>query len=79
MTPQFKAKLLQSFKIWIAIYPAITLLLLFFGKYLAQVPLFLRTLILTLILVPSMVFVLLPLVNRLFATFDKGKNKVASQ
>ncbi len=52
--------------IWLAIYPSITLLFHFFGKQLLLIPLPLRTLTITLILVPLMVFVLLPALQKLF-------------
>jgi len=53
--------------IWIAIYPTITLIFFFFGKYLIQInPLPLRTLSITLVIVPLMVFVLLPQLQKLF-------------
>lgn len=75
MNTELKAKLLMALKIWVAIYPAITLVLWLFGKPLAQLPLGLRTLFLTLVLVPLMVFVLLPLVNRLFDLIPKPSKK----
>jgi len=65
MSAKVKNQLIQSLKIWIAIYPAITLIMLLFGRQLAALPIYLRTLVLTLILVPLMVFVLLPIVNAL--------------
>ncbi|MBP7407581.1 MAG: hypothetical protein KA941_02370 [Flavobacteriales bacterium] len=52
--------------IWLAIYPSITLLFFFFGKPLLLIPLPLRTLAVTLILVPLMVFILLPAMQKLF-------------
>ncbi|MEO6228917.1 MAG: hypothetical protein ABJB11_18710 [Ferruginibacter sp.] len=60
-----KAKIIQAIKVWLVIYPSITLFYGLFGSYLITLPLFLRTLILTLVLVPWMVFVGLPLVNLL--------------
>ena len=63
--PKWKTALL----IWLAIYPSITLLVLFFGQHLAQLPLMLRTLVMTAILVPLMVFVLLPWLQKLFGTW----------
>lgn len=50
--------------VWIAIYPTITLLQLLVGKHIKHLPLPLITLIMTLILVPTMVFVLLPLLRK---------------
>ena len=60
-----KAKIIQSLKIWVIIYPSITLFYVLFGSYLSEIPLYLRTLILTLALVPWMVFVGLPVVQLL--------------
>ncbi len=71
MNAKVKNQLIQSLKIWIAIYPAITLIMLLFGRQLAALPIYLRTLVLTLILVPLMVFVLLPTVNALSERFLK--------
>ncbi len=51
----------QSLLTWIAIYPVITLLLWLLGPAIAGLPLMVRTLILTVILVPAMVAVLMPL------------------
>jgi len=61
--PRWKTAVL----IWLAIYPSITLLMLLFGDLLAQLPMPLRTLVLTVVLVPLMVFVLLPRLQKLFA------------
>lgn len=52
--------------IWIAIYPTITLLFFFFGKNFAAInPLPLRTLVITAVVVPLMVYLVIPLVQRL--------------
>ena len=53
--------------VWIAIYPTITLLLELGGPLINDWPLPLRTLALTGVAVPLMVFVLLPLLQRTFA------------
>jgi antibiotic biosynthesis monooxygenase (ABM) superfamily enzyme len=53
--------------VWLAIYPALTLLLWIAGPEIRSWPLPLRTLALTVILVPSMVYVLLPALQRLLA------------
>ncbi len=58
-----KTKLIASLKIWVVIYPSITLFLYLFGGSLAALPLYQRTLILTLSLVPWIVFAGVPLVN----------------
>ncbi|GAB4430616.1 MAG: hypothetical protein OHK0039_49260 [Bacteroidia bacterium] len=52
--------------IWIAIYPSVNLLFFLLGDWLATLPMLLRTLVLTLVLVPLMVYVLLPGLTRLF-------------
>lgn len=58
-------KLIASLKIWIAIYPSITLFLYLFGEPLAAVPLYVRTFLLTISLVPWIVFFGVPLVDRI--------------
>lgn len=60
-----KAKVVQAIKVWIVIYPSITLFNLLFGSYLANLPLPVKTLILTMVLVPWMVFIELPIVNKI--------------
>ena len=55
--------------VWLAIYPAITVLQFLIGDVLVRLPVPLRTLILTGILVPLMVFVLLPLLRRLLGSW----------
>ena len=50
--------------VWIAIYPSITLLLWLAGPLLLRLPLMLRTLVLTGILVPLLVFLLLPFLQK---------------
>ena len=57
--------------VWLAIYPTITLLLALGGSAIAEWPLPLRTLALTLVAVPLMVFVLLPRLQRLLAPWLK--------
>ena len=64
-----KAKLLASLKIWLAIYPSITLFLYFLGEPLSTLPLYQRTLFLTLSLVPWIVFAGVPFVDYLFRLF----------
>lgn len=58
-----KAKLLASLKIWIVIYPSITLFLYLFGEALSVLPLYQRTLLLTVSLVPWIVFAGVPFVD----------------
>lgn len=61
------SKLKMAVLIWLAIYPTINLVFLLIGDRLTSLPLFVRTLILSVILVPLMVFVLLPLLTKAFA------------
>jgi antibiotic biosynthesis monooxygenase (ABM) superfamily enzyme len=58
-----KMKLIASIKIWIAIYPSITLFLYLFGETISVLPLYQRTLLLTLSLVPWIVFVGVPFID----------------
>ena len=58
-----KMKLMAALKIWVVIYPSITLFLYFFGQPLSALPLYQRTFLLTVTLVPWMVFVGVPLVD----------------
>lgn len=58
---------MASLKIWLVIYPSITLFLFLFGEPLSALPLYQRTFILTIILVPWVVFGGLPVVEKLFA------------
>ena len=53
--------------VWIAIYPAITCVSLLLGPYIKDLPIPLRTLILTLILVQLMVFILMPNLQKVMA------------
>lgn len=58
-----KMKLMMAIKIWLAIYPSITLFLYLLSKSSLELPLYLKTLFLTLILVPWVVFVGIPFVD----------------
>lgn len=69
-----KARLLMSLKIWLVIYPSITLFLFLFGQPLSSLPLYLRTFILTISLVPWMMFVGVPFVDLLIQKAT-GKKK----
>ncbi|WP_207494858.1 hypothetical protein [Aridibaculum aurantiacum] len=55
-----KARILMSLKIWMVIYPSITMFLFLFGQHLAALPLYQRTFILTISLVPWMMFIGVP-------------------
>lgn len=56
-------KLIVSLKIWIVIYPSITLFLTIFGESLSVLPLYQRTFLLTVTLVPWVVFVGVPILD----------------
>jgi antibiotic biosynthesis monooxygenase (ABM) superfamily enzyme len=58
-----KMKLIASLKIWVVIYPSITLFLYLFGKPLSALELYQRTFLLTIFLVPWMVFAGIPIVD----------------
>jgi len=60
---KMKFKIIASLKIWAAIYPSITLFLYLFTEPLSGLPLYMRTLVLTLTLVPWIVFVGVPLID----------------
>ena len=71
-----KMKLIASLKIWVVIYPSITLFLYLLGEPLSVLPLYVRTLLLTLSLVPWIVFIGLPFVNLIVGQFaNKADNK----
>lgn len=55
--------------VWLAIYPAITLLSYLIGDHIKNLPLPIKTLIMTGILVPLMVFVLLPILRKLMGNW----------
>lgn len=70
MKPPKKWKM--AIMIWLAIYPLITTVFAIFGKYLILIdPLPLRTLSITLVLVPIMVFILIPSLQKLLANWLK--------
>jgi len=70
-----KAKLIASLKTWVVIYPSITLFLYLFGGNLSVLPLYQRTLLLTLTLVPWMVFIGVPFVNFIIGRIASGNKK----
>jgi len=58
-----KTNFFAAIKIWLAIYPSITIFLYLFGESLASLPLYQRTLVLTLVLVPWVVFLGVPILD----------------
>jgi antibiotic biosynthesis monooxygenase (ABM) superfamily enzyme len=77
---KIKAKFIASVKIWVAIYPSITLFLYLFGEILSVLPLYQRTFLLTLSLVPWIVFVGVPFVDSIIrlisSQHDKRESKI---
>lgn len=69
MHPKTKGRLIASIKIWLVIYPSITLFLFLFGRSLSALPLYQRTLILTLSLVPWVVFIGVPFIDSILRIF----------
>ena len=70
-----KAKLIASLKTWVVIYPSITLFLYMFGKQLTILPLYQRTLLLTIALVPWIVFVGVPFVDSIIRLLSSQNDK----
>jgi hypothetical protein len=71
-----KMKLLASLKIWVVIYPSITLFLYLFGEPLSVLPLYQRTFLLTVSLVPWIVFAGVPFVDAMIRLFSiKNENQ----
>jgi len=74
-----KMKLFVSLKIWVVIYPSITLFLYLFGEALSVLPLYQRTLLLTISLVPWIVFVGIPFVDLIIGMFSPKVGKIESK
>ena len=68
-----KMKLIASLKIWAVIYPSITFFLYVFGELLAPLPLYQRTFLLTISLVPWIVFVGVPFVDAIIKRIANDK------
>lgn len=69
-----KMKLFAALKIWVVIYPSITLFLYVFGEALSVLPLYQRTFLLTFLLVPWLVFAGVPLVDRVVRLMLPGNS-----
>jgi antibiotic biosynthesis monooxygenase (ABM) superfamily enzyme len=65
-----KMKLIASLKIWAVIYPSITIFLAVFGEILLVLPLYQRTFLLTITLVPWIVFAGVPFVDFILRAFS---------
>ncbi|MFO7524657.1 MAG: hypothetical protein R6W68_04325 [Ignavibacteriaceae bacterium] len=70
-----KLKLIASIKIWVVIYPALTLFLYLFKEPLSVMPLYVRTLLMTISLVPLIVFVGVPVVDSILNYFSRATKK----
>ena len=70
-----KLKLIATIKIWIVIYPALTLFLYLFKEPLSVMPLYIRTLLMTITLVPLIVFVGVPFVDTILNYISRATNK----
>lgn len=70
-----KVRLLMSLKIWLVIYPSITLFLFLFGQQLSSLPLYQRTFILTVSLVPWMMFIGVPIIDFLLSIVQQTSGK----
>ena len=55
--------------VWLAIYPTITFVSYLIGDVIKEWPLSLKTLLMTGILVPTMIFVLLPILRKLLTNW----------
>ncbi|GAB0152602.1 antibiotic biosynthesis monooxygenase [Marinobacterium sp. BA1] len=61
--PKYK----MTFVSWLALYPTVTIIFLLFGDLLAQVPLLLRTMLITAVVMVAMSYLLMPRFTRWFA------------
>lgn len=73
--PRYKMTLIG----WFALYPAVTSIFWFFGSWLAELPLFLRTFLVTIVVIILMTYVLMPFMTKIFATWLYPKNKHGSR
>jgi len=73
---KLKMKLLATLKIWLVIYPSITAFLFLFGEQISGLPLYQRTFILTVSLVPWMIFIGVPVLESLFRIFSTKTSKL---
>jgi antibiotic biosynthesis monooxygenase (ABM) superfamily enzyme len=68
MKPPKKWKM--AVMIWLAIFPLITTVFAVFGKYLMMIEFLpLRTFVITVALVPTMVFILIPILQKLLGSW----------
>ena len=72
-----RTKLLMTLKIWLVIYPSITVFLFLFGENLASLPLYQRTLLITITLVPWIVFAGVPFVDLIIKMVSRKTDRPA--
>lgn len=75
---QTRMKLMAALKTWVVIYPSIILFNYFFGEQLNVLPSYQRTFLLTVSLVPWMLFVGMPLVNAILKLVTVKKQRDSS-
>jgi len=68
-----KLKLIASIKIWVVIYPALTLFLYLFKEPLSVMPIYVRTFLMTVSLVPLIVFAGVPFVDVVINYFTRTR------
>jgi len=68
-----KMKWIASLKTWAVIYPSITMFYYLFGEKLSALPLYQRTFLLTISLVPWMMFVGVPVIDAIIRRFQKNE------
>ena len=73
---RLKLKLIASIKIWVVIYPALTLFLYLFMEPLSVMPIYLRTLLMTISLVPLIVFIGVPFVDSIINFFTRSSKNL---
>ena len=69
IAPKAPPRWKSAIVVWLAIYPSLTFLLWLAGPTIAHWPLELRTLAATAVLVPWMVFFMIPFLQRLLASW----------
>jgi antibiotic biosynthesis monooxygenase (ABM) superfamily enzyme len=55
--------------VWLVIYPTISCISLLLGSWLIQLPILLRTFVMSIILVPFMIYVAMPQLTKLFTNW----------
>ncbi len=71
-----KMKLIAALKIWMVIYPSITLFLYCFGEQLSAMPLYQRTFLLTITLVPWIIFAGIPFIESIIKMISASRRNL---